>query len=829
MARLGALLKKQLIVKVMSAAVVTTLIVAPNAHAAPANPATTHAESQLNGTRGTTQSTVVKTDDSVTGQVTNWVKSKWSSYWGGGESAKPAPRAVAKEVSAPAHTVVSQVVAPPTTATRAAPNVALAKQADRSPAASAVASSNDNVMMDDPAGLDRSKGVAVYDIASSPTIPRIHVGKEKKVSVGDYALDSSAQATFNSRVIAPFPSPDLLLNSQMKELTTLTQGLVAQAVNVKDVVFSPKGKVSRETFDKIVRNLAPERPFNLTKFKALTAEEMRFLSGLLLYQQGDKCPVAVGLFHKLSKSKGYEAEADYYLAMCSRKLGLATDFYDRARRILETQDVYYSRKILKEVGYEIPYEFVDSLGLALFKASSNPKIMDKLDAKTAGNVAFILANFGASTERFKTALEWSKKVPVDHPRRLQAQFVEALADYQTGAKPQAMVLQEELIKDIGVDKQKSEFQALVALNAARMYFQEQKFKEAHQAFLKVYKDHPLWLQSLTEMGWSQLMSGDFEGAIGNMYSIQSPFFAAVYKPESYVIRTIGYLNLCQYGDAYKSLSMMEREYRPSLEKMEKYSASHPSYYQTVRNFMSAPKKTTEVDGLPLPIIREMARHRDFTNLQKALNRQVDENSLYSKIDGEAVKGLKKAQWLVNNSRQRIAGLRAQIVKINKTPALEGNRAPVLAQLDKEMDDLNDYFFQVDLYNEASAALPDYRKEVMGGATSRLAKMRGQMENILSNRLLQMKTELARYIENNELLRYEVFSGAGENIRFQVSGGSASNRIAASVVPKSKSLQWDFDGEYWEDEIGHYRSGLKNNCAGANGNVQVKQANLEGAE
>lgn len=813
-------------------------MIAQHVYAAPANPSEIYTDSKLTAvTRGTTSSpsgatssTGAKGNDSITGQVTTWVKSKWASYWGEGQQPEQRQAPAAQETSAPAHTVVSNVVAPPTELTRTAPNAALAKQSDRSPAASAVADTSDAVMMDDPAGLERgANGVAVYDLSSSPNVPRIHVGTEKRVSVSDYALDSQAQQTFNSRVIAPFPSPDLLLNSQMKELTTITTGPVAPAMKVKDVVFSPKGKVSREAFDKIVRHLAPERPFNLTKFKALTPEEMRFLSGLLLYQQGDKCPVAVGLFHKLSKSKGYEAEADYYLAMCSRKLGLATDFYDRARRILETQDVYYSRKILKEVGYEIPYEFVDSLGLALFKAAQNPKILDKLDPKTAGNVAFILANFGASTERFKTALEWAKKVPADHPRRLQAQFIEALADYQTGLKPQAMALQEDLIKDIGVDKQKSEFQALVALNAARMYFQEQKFKEAHQAFLKVYKDHPLWLQSLTEMGWSQLMSGDFEGAIGNMYSIQSPFFAAVYKPESYVIRTIGYLNLCQYGDAYKSLSMMEREYRPSLEKMEKFSASHPSYYQTVRNFMNAPKKATEVDGLPLPVIREMARHRDFTNLQKALNRQVDENSLYSKIDGEAVKGLKHAQWLVNNSRKRIAGLRAQLVKINKTPALEGNRAPAMAQLDKEMDDLNGYFFQVDLYNEATAALPDYRKEVVGGAQTRLAKMRSQMENVLSNRLLQMKTDLARYIDNNELLRYEVFSGAGENIRYQVAGGSTGHRIPSSVIPKSKSLQWDFDGEFWEDEIGHYRSGLKNNCAGANGNVQVKQANLEGAD
>lgn len=691
----------------------------------------------------------------------------------------------------------------------------------------------DAVMQDDPPGLERkANGVAVYDLKSGATIPRLNVGREKQIHVSDYALDGRAQETFNSRIIAPFPSPDLLLSEQMKQLTTITTGapVEGQATKLRDVVFSPKGKVSRASFDKIVRNLALERPFNLTKFKALTEDEMRFMSGLLLYSQGDKCPVAVGLFHKLSKSKGYEAEADYYLAMCSRKLGLETDFYARAQRIFETQDLYYSRKIAKEIGYEIPYEFTDTLGLALSKViAANSKFMEKLDAKTSANVAFVMADFGASTERFKTALEWAKKVPADHPRHTQAQFIEALAEYQTGSKDQAMKIQEDLIADIGVDKQKSEFQALVALNAARMYFQQQKFKEAHVAFLKVYKDHPLWLQSLTEMGWSQLMSGDFEGAIGNMYSIQSPFFSAVYKPESYVIRTIGYLNLCQYGDAYKSLSMMEHEYRPDLEKMDKYMASKPDYYQTVRNFMNAPKKATEVDGLPLPVIREMARHRDFTNLQKSFNRQVDEKSAYARLDGQVAGGLKHAQWLVNQSRKRIADYRKQIAALAHKPALEGNRAPLMAHLDKEMDDLNEEFFQVDLYNEAASALPDYRREVIGGADVRLNAMRSQMQKVLANRMLAMKTDLARYIDNNELLRYEVFSGAGENIRYQVAGGSTANRVPASVIPKSKSLQWDFDGEYWEDEIGHYRSGLKNNCAGANGSVQVKQANLEGNE
>ncbi|MEK7854537.1 MAG: hypothetical protein AAB288_00480, partial [Acidobacteriota bacterium] len=346
-------------------------------------------------------------------------------------------------------------------------------------------------------------------------------------------------------------------------------------------------------------------------------------------------------------------------------------------------------------------------------------------------------------------------------------------------------LQEELISDLRTDKEKAEFQALVALNVARMYFQEQKFKPAHEAFLKVYKDHPLWLQSLTEMGWSQLQSGDYEGAIGNMYSIQSPFFQAVYKPESYVIRTIGYLNLCQYGDAYKTLSILEHEYRPVLDKIEKFTSAKPAYYQTVRDFMSAPKTATEVAGLPVQVVREMARHRDFTNLQKALNRQIDEKPSYAKLDVEVEKSLKRAQWLVNNSRRRVQDLRANLGKIARKPDLEQNRNQWNSELERELDQLNKHFFEVDLYTEAKAAIPEYRKDVVGGADKRLASMRTQIEAILSNRMLRMKTELARMLEKNELLRYEVISGTGENIRYQVSGGDNGNRVAASIDPKSK--------------------------------------------
>jgi hypothetical protein len=46
----------------------------------------------------------------------------------------------------------------------------------------------------------------------------------------------------------------------------------------------------------------------------------------------------------------------------------------------------------------------------------------------------------------------------------------------------------------------------------------------------------------------------------------------------------------------------------------------------------------------------------------------------------------------------------------------------------------------------------------------------------------------------------------------MAGGDVNNKERPELkVEDGKSLNWDFRGEIWEDELGHYRSSLKNVC------------------
>ncbi|MCB0370423.1 MAG: hypothetical protein KDD45_13615, partial [Bdellovibrionales bacterium] len=99
-----------------------------------------------------------------------------------------------------------------------------------------------------------------------------------------------------------------------------------------------------------------------------------------------------------------------------------------------------------------------------------------------------------------------------------------------------------------------------------------------------------------------------------------------------------------------------------------------------------------------------------------------------------------------------------------------------------------------------------------------AKERELAGKALKVRMVQLKKELKELLDQNELLQYEIYSGAGEQLRFQsVSQDTKSNEERAKELAKQiqkekdKNVKWNFKGEIWEDEIGHFRSSLKNVC------------------
>jgi hypothetical protein len=340
------------------------------------------------------------------------------------------------------------------------------------------------------------------------------------------------------------------------------------------------------------------------------------------------------------------------------------------------------------------------------------------------------------------------------------------------------------------------------LTLARLYFQKGNYKQSYAHFLNIDKSSSFWLQSTTEQALTQIMAGDYIGAAGNMFSLHTEYFKKAYSPESYLIRAVGYLNLCQFGDSVSVVGELQRRYTKVSEQIQSFQAQNKNssdYYGLVKELF-AKADAPEVKGVPKPFVIELARHPSYIGIQKRINAAEDEVAHFSTV--------------ANNLANKASALRQSIAAAkNEASALKNKVASAMLMEQQQRKVLT-------LESELSMALNGREKieRMKAQAAERLVSEKEKMKvlagEVLQKRYAAAAKELTETLEQKDVLAYEVYSGAGEHLRYQMAGGESKERLpATALTPEEKqSYKWKFKGEVWEDEIGHYRSSLTNVCA-----------------
>lgn len=84
-------------------------------------------------------------------------------------------------------------------------------------------------------------------------------------------------------------------------------------------------------------------------------------------------------------------------------------------------------------------------------------------------------------------------INIKSPYFEESKFINALLFYCQGKVDEAKDTMDELLKSKNTI---GSLRTLANLTLARIYFQKQLYKEASDLYLKVDKDHPLWLQAM---------------------------------------------------------------------------------------------------------------------------------------------------------------------------------------------------------------------------------------------------------------------------------------------------------------------------------------------
>ena len=631
-------------------------------------------------------------------------------------------------------------------------------------------------------------------------IPRLNLPPEKDIVANIKPLNIPEAGEVKLNPITRKASPPVLsfmVDSKIPDVNGPKPLVAAKAIqNI------PELKVLNEVQEPVLEMAIDAKP-EMKALVEMKPNDYKMLQALIFLEYQKNYELALGLFAELMEDPQYRTEAWYNYALTAKGLGLNSEFREALIQVaIDSKSKEWQEKsVLKLI------ENIKTLKISDIKYID--PLVTKFDIDTTTNETYQMyrAKYYLEVGQLGQVEDALIFIGEKSPNFPEATFIAGLSLYRQGKVDDAIMTMNRLVQLTDGDK-KGLIRNVAALTVGRMYFQKGAYKDSFQSYLKVDKSNPVWLQAMTEQAWTQVMAEDYEGAAGNMFSLHSDFFKNAFAPESYTVRTVGYLNLCQYGDGIQVLNEMKKKYGPLKAQLQTYQTANDSrpvnYYETVKAWMKNTDRKA-VDGLPRSFIVELARHPTFTVPQTEINTYEDEISRFNRVTMSLLSREKTVMKKASEAGREISEIRKKLIDNKKDESLREK----LSVAEKRQ-----ISFKIQQFIASKARNSIKKLREMGVA--RMEKEKGELRleagTALKNRMTNLAGGLYRVLEQNEVLAYELYSGAGEHIRYQMAGGEIGEKERPELkVEAGKSLNFKFQGEIWEDEVGHYRSSLKNVC------------------
>ena len=247
------------------------------------------------------------------------------------------------------------------------------------------------------------------------------------------------------------------------------------------------------------------------------------------------------------------------------------------------------------------------------------------------------------------------------------------------------------------------------------------------------------------------LKGDFSRALGTFHTLDSPYFKHYFYPEVWILEATAYLNLCHFDRTALALQRFEEEVLPLISPLESFLSNT----QKPEDFYSA--LISAVNGkqlsqytLPGKLVPNVLANVEFYNLYRT------------------VKQIEKEQ----------------------------------VRLDKEGGSLDNY--GIELRDNLAKLHRDRVREI--GLTIRLILGESLQElQKFRTKFVELGVDLADIaIDEQDRRQRAIDEGKAPEDKKAETGGSGS-------IVGSDTWRWEFEGEFWADEIGAFRSMIKDQC------------------
>ncbi|MEC9398027.1 MAG: hypothetical protein VX475_10430, partial [Myxococcota bacterium] len=288
---------------------------------------------------------------------------------------------------------------------------------------------------------------------------------------------------------------------------------------------------------------------------------------------------------------------------------------------------------------------------------------------------------------------------------------------------------------------------LTWLGMARVFYSVGEYNKAIKYYSLIPRKSPVWPKALFESSWAYFQLDKANKALGNLHTINSPFFARSYFPEAPILSGVIFFYNCKYARVRYELEEFEFTYLPIKDELEQVIADNQDpgkMVEWLRDLQSGKSSADE------KITRILAASLDDKQIQRKL--------------------------------KLIEATSVELGKIEKLPSTWKSSALGGA-----------------LVQDATVAREFAINELGELVQSRLKRVRDQIVDLNVNReRILFEVERAERGEIEAEMRAEM--QLDSNV-------TDAKRVAVT----DEELYWTFDGEYWKDELGYYFFTVNTEC------------------
>jgi hypothetical protein len=471
--------------------------------------------------------------------------------------------------------------------------------------------------------------------------------------------------------------------------------------------------------------------------------------------------------------EGNKQIAQYHLAICLYRLqfyqasyGIFSAVADKPNHLKFNETLLWLAKLATQLPE--PADIIERVGK--YKPEQVARFNNPQQRDLYWHLNYMLGRYKYRNRNYEEAVSLFEKVDKKSKYNVQSQFFTGISYVQLRKSVPAVKSFQKIVTAIedgaeGVDDE-SRMRDLAYLSMARTYYSASvrlddqnvptidanKLSAAVKYWNRVDVASEYWLDALFEESWAYFMAGDYPHALGNIHTIESPYFPNSFYPEADILKAVISFTICQYEDATTVVARMKKKYEPIRKELEavlnrfKGEGGEQQFFQFLKDVRAGKANLS-------PVIRPV--------VENALSdRQLLKNLEYVRVLDEEDGRFKKAPPSFKNSP--IGNDVTDALNLARDLAIRNAGSLAKERYQRNLDELNEHL------RSASKVLIDIT-----------AAERNKLD----------QSVVTGQLTKEESLTYGV------------------------VKPDDEHVLWPFNGEYWRDELGFYRQVVVSKCGG----------------